>query len=146
MAACNKDLRQFQTSEQLYFEILKFVEQQGLGQEYVSVGTHSVSVSINRDNNCKIKLFLLSTDCKIVYNELLLCISYFYFSRCSMYLYCSVLNDLAVTYDKLGNISAAIENYEKSLSLMRKQSNVNPLNLSTSAFSNYKRLCIITVV
>ena len=75
MAACYKDLRQFETSEQLYLELLKFVEQQGLGQESVSVGIHSVSVSINRDNNCKIKLFPLSTDCKIVYNELLLCIS-----------------------------------------------------------------------
>ena len=63
-----------------------------------------------------------------------------------MYLYCSVLNELASTYSKWGNISAAIENYEKGLSLMRKQSNVNPLNLSTGAFSNYKRLCIITVV
>ena len=94
----------------------------------------------------KIKLFLLSTDRKIVYNELLLCISYFHFSCCSMYLHCSVLNDLALTYDKWGNIPAAVENYEKSLSLMRKQSNVNPLNLSTGAFSNYKRLCIVVVV
>ena len=63
-----------------------------------------------------------------------------------MYLHCSVLNNLAWTYQVWGNVSAAIENYEKSLSLMRKQSNVNPLDLSAGAFSNYKRLCIVTVV
>ena len=135
MANCYRGLRQFERSEQLYFETLKFVQQQGLEQETVSVGIHLAFVSIDRDNNCKIKLFLLSTDCKIVYNELLLYISYFYFSCSSMYLHCSVLSDLALTYENWGNISAAIENYEKSLSLMRKQSNVNPLNLSTGAFS-----------
>ena len=63
-----------------------------------------------------------------------------------MYMHCSVLNNLASTYHDWGKISAAIENYEKSLTLTRKQSNVNPLNLSTGSFSNHLRLCIVAVV
>ncbi|XP_062513484.1 nephrocystin-3-like [Corticium candelabrum] len=90
MADCYRDLRQFETSEQLYLELLEYVEQQELGQGNVY----------------------------------------------------RVLNNLAWTYQVWGNVSAAIENYEKSLSLMRKQSNVNPLDLSaviTNLASRYEQ-------
>ena len=63
-----------------------------------------------------------------------------------MYLHCSVLYNLALTYENWGNISAAIENNEKSLRLMRKQVNGNQVTLSKGAVSNYKCLCIVAFV
>ena len=56
-----------------------------------------------------------------------------------MYLHCLVLNDLASTYNEWGKMSAAIENFEKSLTLQRNQSDVNELSISTSTYS-YMRL------
>ena len=58
---------------------------------------------------------------------------------CLMYLHCLVLNDLASTYNEWGKMSAAIENFEKSLTLDRNQSDVNELSISTSTYS-YMRL------
>ena len=58
---------------------------------------------------------------------------------CLLYLHCLVLNNLALMYKKWGKMSAAIENFEKSLTLKRNQSDVNELAISISTYS-YMRL------
>ena len=54
---------------------------------------------------------------------------------CLVYLHYLVLNNLALTYHQWGKMSAAIENYEKSLTLQRNQSDVNELEKSASTYS-----------
>ena len=60
---------------------------------------------------------------------------------CLVHLHCLVLNDLALTYYEWGKMSAAIENYEKSLTLDRYESDVSNLEKCTSTYS-YMRLSV----
>ncbi len=59
-----------------------------------------------------------------------------------------VLNNVALTYHRWGNISAAVANYKRGLTLIREQANVSRLSIAKSALANalFVILLLVTAV